>query len=91
MPSRVIVTPILPDWIRDLWADLPANTAEGCAKVLLIPAVRPDLNGSTLWVAGNNAIELEKGLHETQPQWLGRELSTAVDEGQRRMGISLLF
>jgi hypothetical protein len=82
---------MLPDWIRDLWGDLPANTAEGCAKALLIPAVRHSMNGSTLWVAGDNAIELEKGLHDTQPQWLGKELSVAVDEGQKRMGIPLLF
>lgn len=82
---------MLPQWIRDLWGDLPANDAEGVAKALLLPAVRPTLNGRTLWVAGNNAIELEEALHVTQPQWIGKDLSIAVDEGQKRMGISLTF
>ena len=84
----IIVTPMLPDWIRELWGDLPANSAKGVAKALLIPAVRPDLNGRTIWVAGNNAVELESALHATQPHWIGQELSRAVDEGQSRMGIA---
>ncbi|OQV05084.1 hypothetical protein CLAIMM_09877 [Cladophialophora immunda] len=82
------VTPMLPDWIRDLWGTLPANSPEGVARALIIPAVRPELNGRTLWVAGNNAIELESGLYNTRSQWLGKELSEAVDEGQKRMNIA---
>jgi len=82
---------MLPEWIRDLWKELPANNTDGVARAMLIPAIRPDINGRTLWVAGNSAIELEEGLHDSQPQWIGEELSKAVDEGQKRMGIPLLF
>ncbi|KAK1765136.1 hypothetical protein QBC33DRAFT_516912 [Phialemonium atrogriseum] len=82
------VTPMLPDWVREKWGDLPANDASGVARALLLPALRPDLNGKTLWVAGNDVIEIEDALHDAQPQWLGSQLSANVDEGQRRMGIS---
>lgn len=81
------VTAMLPQWIQDLWGDLPANNPDGVARALLLPAVRPEINGRTLWVAGNNAIEIEQAIHRVQPQWMGSDLSTAVDEGQRRMGI----
>ena len=82
---------MLPKWIVDLWEGLPANDPHGVAKALLIPAVRPELNGRTIWVAGNNAIELENALHDTQPQWMGKQLSEDVDEGQKRMGIPLKY
>lgn len=78
---------MLPQWIIDLWGDLPANTSDGVAKALLLPAVRQKLNGRTIWVAGNDAVELEESLHSTQDTWMGSELSKAVDEGQSRMGI----
>jgi hypothetical protein len=89
--NLIIVTPMLPEWISDLWKELPANSTDGVARAMLIPATRPDINGRTLWVAGNSAIELEEGLHDSQPQWIGEELWKAVDEGQKRMGIQLLF
>lgn len=78
---------MLPDWIREKWGDLPANDPRGVAKALLLPVVREEVNGATLFVAGNDIIEIEGQLHATQPQWLGNELSKAVDEGQERMGI----
>ncbi|KAK3312727.1 hypothetical protein B0H66DRAFT_631481 [Apodospora peruviana] len=82
------VTPMLPDWIRLKWGDLPANDTDGVARALLLPAVRPQVNGKTLWVAGNDIVEVEDALEATRPQWLGAELSAQLDEGQRRMGIT---
>lgn len=79
---------MLPDWIREKWGGLPANDTSGVARALLLPALRPGLNGKTLWVAGNDVIEIEDSLYKAQPQWLGSQLSANVDEGQRRMGIS---
>lgn len=79
---------MLLQWIQDLWGELPANDPHGVAKALLIPAVRPQLNGCTIWVAGNKAVEIEGPLRKTQPEWMGSELSAAVNEGQRRMGIT---
>ncbi|OIW34929.1 NAD(P)-binding protein [Coniochaeta ligniaria NRRL 30616] len=81
-------SPMMPDWIREKWGDLPANEPDGVASALLLPALRPELNGKTLWVAGNDVIEIEDALDAAKPQWLGTQLSADVDEGQRRMGIS---
>ncbi|KAK5192989.1 hypothetical protein LTR99_010642 [Exophiala xenobiotica] len=81
----VAVTGMLPEWVIELWGNLPGNTPEGCAKAVLLPAVRPEVNGSTLWVAGNQITEIEEAPHACQPRWLGETLSTAVDEGQNRL------
>ncbi|KAH7000797.1 hypothetical protein EDB80DRAFT_753918 [Ilyonectria destructans] len=81
------VTPGMPDWIKEKWGELPTNDTVGVAKALLLPAVRTDINGKTLWVAGNDIVEIEDALHEAQPQWLGARLSADVDEGQLRLGV----
>jgi hypothetical protein len=78
---------MLPQWLKDLWGDLPANTPEGVARALLVPSIRQDMNGTTIWVAGNSAVEIEETLHNTQSRWMGAKLSANVDEGQRRMGV----
>ncbi|KAF2144754.1 uncharacterized protein K452DRAFT_245860 [Aplosporella prunicola CBS 121167] len=79
------VTPLLLQSMHDIWGDLPANQPEGVARALLLPVVRPDLNGKTFFVAGHRIVELEDKLHETQPLWMGQQLSEDVDEGQRRL------
>ncbi|PSK34290.1 hypothetical protein B9Z65_8616 [Elsinoe australis] len=80
------VSPILPQSTLDKWkwGDLPANTTDGVARALLLPIARPDVNGSTLFVSGNSMVELEEKLHDSQPQWMGPELSRAVDAGQKK-------
>lgn len=88
------VTPIMPQWIMDLWSQpttLPTNDTDGVARALLIPAVRPELNGRTIWVAGNDAVELEEPLYKSQHLWMGSDLSKAVNEGQLRLGIKPCF
>ncbi len=85
MPS--VVTQMQPQWILDLWGDLPANDTSGVARALLLPAVRPELNGRTIWVAGNEGVEVEEALQDSQARWLGERLSEAVNEGQKRMGV----
>ncbi|TVY25649.1 Tropinone reductase-like [Lachnellula hyalina] len=88
------MSPMMPQFIVDLWAHptaLPANDTDGVARALLIPVVRPELNGRTIWVAGNDAVELEEPLHKSQHLWMGKDLSTAVNEGQLRMGVKSDF
>ncbi|KAJ5631961.1 NAD(P)-binding protein [Penicillium lividum] len=79
------VTPMLLPSFIDVWRELPANTSEGVAMALLLPIVQLDLNGKSLFVAGNEIIDFEDTLHEAQPLWMGKELSANVDEGQRRL------
>ncbi|EXJ86758.1 hypothetical protein A1O3_03712 [Capronia epimyces CBS 606.96] len=79
------VTPMLPAAIKDLWGHLPANTPEGVARALLLPAVDQSINGKAFFIAGNHMVELEDKIHESQPSWMGEKLSEDVDEGQRRL------
>ncbi|EKD19251.1 uncharacterized protein L3040_009309 [Drepanopeziza brunnea f. sp. 'multigermtubi'] len=75
---------LLPEFLR-VWGDLPANEPIGVARALLIPVVRPHLNGLSLFVAGHEAVDFEEGLERTRTAWMGQKLSADVDEGQRRI------
>lgn len=75
---------LLPEFLR-VWGELPANEPIGVARALLLPAVRNELNGKSLFVAGHDIVDFEEGLERTKPQWMGKELSDYVDEGQRRI------
>jgi hypothetical protein len=67
------------------WGDLPANEPIGVARALLLPVIRPDMNGLSLFVAGHEIVDFEQGLRETQHVWMGEKLSKDIDEGQRRI------
>lgn len=75
---------LLPEFLK-VWGDLPANEPIGVAKALLLPAVRTDLNGKSFFVAGHEIIDFEEGLERTKSEWMGKQLSDHVDEGQRRI------
>ena len=70
---------------KRIWGDLPSNTPEGVGRALLLPALRPELNGLSLFVHGDQITDLEEGLAASMPQWMGTELSHVVNEGQRRI------
>ncbi|KAH7067215.1 hypothetical protein FB567DRAFT_509435, partial [Paraphoma chrysanthemicola] len=72
-------TNMMPPFLNNIWGDLPRNSAAGIAKALLLPVIRPELHGKTLWVGGNEIVELEDKIHETQPLWMGAKLSANVD------------
>jgi hypothetical protein len=76
---------MVPKALSDVWGELPANDPAGIAIAILLPTVRPDVNGKTFFVAGNEIIEFEDSLAKSQPQWMGERLSRNIDEGQRRL------
>jgi hypothetical protein len=76
---------MLPPEILNIWGNLPANQPWGVAHALLLPIVRPEVNGKAFFIAGHQIIDFEDKLHETQPLWMGKQLSHDVNEGQRRM------
>jgi len=76
---------MLTDQFLSVWGDLPANEPIGVARALLLPAIRQDMNGKSLFVAGHEIVDLEEGLENTQSQWMGEQLSKHVEEGQRRL------
>ncbi|KAF2995962.1 hypothetical protein E8E14_002796 [Neopestalotiopsis sp. 37M] len=78
-------TNMMPQFIADIWGDLPRNTPLGIAKALLLPVVDPSIHGKSFWVGGNEVVELEDKIQETQPLWMGAEMSAGVNEGNRRM------
>ncbi|GME34931.1 Short-chain dehydrogenase/reductase SDR [Neofusicoccum parvum] len=78
-------TPMLLPEFLNVWGTLPRNKPEGPARALLLPVVRPEVNGKSFYIAGMQIVEVEDKLHEAQPIWLGEQLSKDVDEGQRRL------
>lgn len=80
-----IVTHIVPDHVRQVWGELPANQPLDVARGSLLPIIRPNINGKSFIINGGNITEVEDKLEETQPIWLGQELSKHMNEGQRRL------
>ncbi|OBT82662.1 hypothetical protein VE02_07938 [Pseudogymnoascus sp. 03VT05] len=76
------ITTMLPDAIRKRWASLPTNEKCGVGRAILLPVVRPDVNGKSLFVGGNQIVDFEDKLHETQPLWMGEQMSKDMDAGQ---------
>jgi hypothetical protein len=75
----------MPKEVLDIWRDLPANMPTGVGRAILLPLVRPEVNGKSFFVAGHKIVEFEDKLHDTQSQWMGEDLSKSVNEGQRRL------
>jgi hypothetical protein len=72
-----------PGALKSAWGSLPSNDPEGVGHALLCPIVRPDLNGKSLFVAGNEITEFEDTITSSQPIWMGQRLSDSINEGQK--------
>ncbi|CAG8909737.1 unnamed protein product [Penicillium egyptiacum] len=83
-PWMTITNMVSPSLVT-LWGNLPANQPWGVAHALLLPLLHPEVNGKAFFVAGHRIIELEDKLIETQPLWMGEQLSSDIAEGQRRL------
>ncbi|CAI6331485.1 unnamed protein product [Periconia digitata] len=84
--------------IEDGWAKLglPENTPEDVARSFLLcasatrgvdagethPGARLPFAGKILWIAGGEAYEIEDGIQELEPKWLGEENSRVLKMGQ---------
>lgn len=68
-----------------MWGDLPSNSTEGVGRALLLPAIRPELNGLAFFVHGDLITEIEQTIQESIDLWMGLELAHRVKEGQRRI------
>ncbi|KAJ5365742.1 hypothetical protein N7517_008628 [Penicillium concentricum] len=79
------ITNMVPPSLVTLWGNLPANQPWGVAHALLLPILQPEINGKAFFVAGHRIIDLEDTLMETQPLWMGEQLSSDIAEGQRRL------
>jgi hypothetical protein len=74
---------------------LPANEPEDVARSILICATanrgqggkthggaRLPFAGKILWVAGGESYEIEDGIQNLEPEWLGKENSQVLAQGQ---------
>jgi hypothetical protein len=73
-----------PEWLQK-WGELPKNSDSGVARSLFLPVVQPHLNGKAFFIAGNGIFEFEDTLYQTQPAWMGEELSKDFRIGLRRL------
>lgn len=67
-------------WIS---AGLPANEPGDISRAIATAAVRPDLNGCTLWVSGGKFTEIENRFcsYEGREHWLGKENNEDWEKG----------
>lgn len=74
--------------IEDGWrkANLPVNQPLDVAKVIAGVVSSPELNGTSMYVEGGRAWEIERNLDRLQPQWLGEEPSRSLEKGQAVLG-----
>jgi hypothetical protein len=59
-------------WIK---GGFPTNEPVDISRAIATAAVRPDLNGCTLWVSGGNLTEIENGIVgiPNRDHWLGKK------------------
>ncbi|KAF1996666.1 NAD(P)-binding protein [Amniculicola lignicola CBS 123094] len=82
--------------IEQGWHDLglPENEPEDVARSIVLcatanrglgethPGAKMPFAGKILWIAGGEAYEIEDGIQELEPQWLGEENSKVLARGQ---------
>ena len=73
--------------IEDKWeeAGLPSNTPDDIARVILGVLADATLNGSAMYVEGGRAWDIEAGLKDLRPQWIGERQSSDLDKGTALM------
>lgn len=67
-------------------AGLPINEPEDIAKIVVGVLSESGLNGASMYIEGGRAYDIEKGLLETRPQWLGERQTADLDRGTRVLG-----
>ncbi|GAM42084.1 3-hydroxyacyl-CoA dehydrogenase [Talaromyces pinophilus] len=74
--------------IEEAWhkANLPTNRPLDVAKVIAGVVSSAGLNGTSMYVEGGRAWEIERNLDRLQPQWLGEEPSKSLEKGQAVLG-----
>ena len=72
------------NWVA---AGLPANDPVDISRAIAMAALRPDLNGCTLWVSGGNFTEIENRFltHKGREHWLGKKNNEDWNKGQEFM------
>ncbi|KAL3480848.1 hypothetical protein BJX99DRAFT_254178 [Aspergillus californicus] len=74
-----------PKRLEDRWAKegLPLSTPQDVAKVSAGVLCDESLHGTSMYVAGTRAWEIENNIERLESQWLGEEPSQTLAQGQR--------
>ena len=83
MTQTDMVRGVLDGWLQ---ARLPINTPMDVARVAAGVLADRTLNGTTMYVEGGRAWEIEENLDRLEPQWLGEEPSRSLAKGQDVLG-----
>ncbi|KAL4751779.1 hypothetical protein BDW72DRAFT_202838 [Aspergillus terricola var. indicus] len=83
MTTTVMVKGIQEGWVR---AGLPMNSPMDVARVTAAVLGDATLNGTSMYVEGGRAWEIEANLDRLEPAWLGEEPSKSLAKGQAVLG-----
>ena len=74
--------------IESAWSDagLPSNAPKDVARVIVGVLTDSSLNGGSLYIEGGRAWNVEAGLMELRPQWIGEKQARDLDTGTALMG-----
>ncbi|KAL4772944.1 hypothetical protein BDW60DRAFT_216162 [Aspergillus nidulans var. acristatus] len=83
MTTTVMVKGIQDGWIK---AGLPMNSPMDVARITAAVLGDATLNGTSMYVEGGRAWEIEANLDRLEPAWLGEEPSKSLAKGQAVLG-----
>ncbi|KAL4973716.1 hypothetical protein BDW66DRAFT_153578 [Aspergillus desertorum] len=83
MTTTVMVKGIQEGWVR---AGLPMNSPMDVARITAAVLGDATLNGTSMYVEGGRAWEIEANLDRLEPVWLGEEPSKSLAKGQAVLG-----
>lgn len=75
--------------VKRAWeaAGLPMNQPEDVARIICELATGEQHNGRAVFVGGGGGYDIEKGINDLEPQWLGEEAARALNRGQQVLGM----
>jgi hypothetical protein len=75
--------------IRPVWTEKNPllNTAAQVARTSLEAAGNTELNGKAFYVAGGDAVDIDDGIQDLEPQWLGQKRAADLANGQQVLGL----
>lgn len=65
---------------------MPSNTPEDVAKVIVGVLSEGKVNGGTMYIEGGRAWDVEAGITELRPKWIGEKQTADLDRGTALMG-----
>jgi len=75
--------------VRERWVkeEMPMNTPDDVARMIVQCAADKMLNGKAVFVAGGRGFDTEEGIERLQPEWMGKEISATFQRGQEILGL----